>query len=223
MSLLRHFILPITLGLVIAPTAWAGDDDKKTSDKKMEEQTIRGIVSEVTLVGETDVDITTGKAVTADQVFLTIVGHHAWNNDEKEKAREHASNDKDKDVRRSSTDAPNSSERRHHRMNVYVIAVNDKTKVCECKEAGKEGSASAAKEEKCDLDKLEIGDRVEITFASKMADKEDSKDKAETQKHGRHRVYFGMATDIKILDENWAFEHSQPKDSKDSKDSKDKK
>jgi hypothetical protein len=56
-----------------------------------------------------------------------------------------------------------------------------------------------------------------------MADKEDSKDKAETQKHGRHRVYFGMAKDIKILDENWAFEHSQPKDSKDSKDSKDKK
>jgi hypothetical protein len=202
MSLLRHFILPITLGLVIAPTAWAGDDDKKTSDKKMEEQTIRGIVSEVTLVGETDVDITTGKAVTADQVFLTIVGHHAWNNDEKEKAREHASNDKDKDVRRSSTDAPNSSERRHHRMNVYVIAVNDKTKVCECKEAGKEGSASAAKEEKCDLDKLEIGDRVEIQFEPR--DESSGSHVAHQtermrEKHGRHRTHVGYATEVTIM------------------------
>jgi hypothetical protein len=204
MSLLRHCILPITLGLFLAPVALAGDDDKKASDKKNEEQTIKGIVSEVTLVGETDVDTKTGKAMTAEQVYLTIVGHPAWSHEamEKEQGREQASKDKDSDVKRTSADASKSSERPHHRMNVYVIAVTDKTKVCQCKETGKEGSASA-KEEKCDLDKLEIGDRVEICFDAKMADKDKDQAKAEPQKHGRHRVYFGMAKDIKILDEPW--------------------
>jgi hypothetical protein len=209
MSLLRRCILPITLGLILAPVALAGDDDKKASEPKLEEQTIHGIVSEVTLVGETDIDTKTGKAVTAEEVFLTIVGHPAWNHEamEKEKAHEQASNDKDKDrdVKRTSTDGAVSSERRHHRMNVYVIAVSSSTKVCERKEMGKEGSTSA-KEEKCDLDKLEIGDRVEVTFARKSDEKKaDDKDnaKVEPQKHGRHRVYFGMAKDIKILDEPW--------------------
>jgi hypothetical protein len=214
MSLLRTCILPITLGLFLTPIALAGDDDKKASDKKTEEQTIKGIVSEVTLVGETDIDNLTGKVVTAEQVYLTIVGHPAWNHEamEQEKAREHASNDKDKDkdkdqdVHRTSTDASKSAEHRHHRMNVYVIAVSDKTKVCECKESGKEGSAPA-KEEKCDLDKLEIGDKVEVCFDTKMADKEKDA-KAEPQKHGRHRVYFGMAKDLKILDEPWEMSRS---------------
>jgi hypothetical protein len=205
---LRHCILPITLGLFLAPTAWAGDDDKKASDRKTEEQTIKGVVSEVTLVGETDVDFKTGKAVAAEQVFLTIVGH-SWSHEamEREKAREHASSNKDKDVQRTSTDASRPTERRRHRMNVYVIAVSDKTKICECLGTGKEGSASV-KEEKCDLDKLEIGDRVEIVFDTKMADKEKDSARAEPQKHGRHRVYFGTAKDIKIVDEPAEAGHS---------------
>ncbi len=216
MSLLRHCILPITLGLFLAPASWAGDDDKKSGDKKGDEQTIKGVVSEVTLIGETDVDIQTGKAITADSVFVTIIGH-PWNPDAKqwdhEKGREHASNDKDREVKRTST-VEKSAGSRKHRMNVYVVAITPKTKVCECMTSGKEGSA--AKEAKCDLDKLEIGDRVEVCFSSKESDK-DAKEKTELQKHGRHRTYFGVANDLKILDEPMEGERSASTESKDKK------
>jgi hypothetical protein len=214
MSLLRNCILPMTLGLFLSPVAWAGDDDKTATNKKGEELTIRGIVSEVTLVGETDIDFKTGKAVEAEEVLLTIVGH-PWSQEamEREKAREHASSDKDKDrdVKRTSNDQASPGMRHHHRMNIYVIAVSPKTKICECLSTGKTDSASV-KEEKCGLDKLEVGDRVEVTFASNSTEKATTN--AATQKHGRHRTYFGIANDIKILDEPMEAEHSASKSEK---------
>jgi len=207
MSLLRNAFLPIALGLILAPAAWAGDDDKKASDKKGDEMTIRGVVSEVTILGETDIDYKTRKAITAEATYVTVIGH-PWNKDAAENAREHASSDKDKDrdVKRTSNDSSQSAGHHRHRMNVYVIAVSPKTNVCECMETGKPGSGSV-KEEKCDLDRLEIGDRVEVSFSPKMTDKESGQ-KAEPQKHGRHRTYFGAAKDIKILAEPMEGEHS---------------
>ena len=217
MNLLRQCILPMTLGLILAPVALAGDDDKKASDKKGDEQTIKGIVTEVTLVGETDIDTKTGKAITSEGTFLTIIGH-PWNHEamKGDKDREHASNNaKDRDVKRTSTDDSKSAEHHRHRMNVYIVAVTAKTKMCECTASGKQGSA--AKEEKCELDKLEIGDRVEVCFSAKDSDKNS---KAEPQKHGRHRVYFGVANDVMILDEPMEAEHSASNESKDNKDKK---
>jgi len=199
MSKLHGFLLPTALILALAPVARAGDD-KATSDKKPGDQTIRGVVSEVTLFGETDVDYKTRKAVTAEATYLTIIGH-PWNSEaaRKEGVQASSDKDKDKDVKRTSGEASKPGDRPRHRMNVYVLAVSPKTKVCECKESGKEGSASA-KEEACDLDKLEIGDRVEVCFEPKMmkGSEEKGNEANASQKHGRHRVFFGVAKDIKI-------------------------
>jgi len=213
MSLLRKCILPVALGLVLAPVSLAGDDEKSSSDKG-QEKTIRGVVSGVTVLGETDIDLASRKATTAEATYLTVIGHPS-NAAEKSGAGEQASagKDADKDVKRtsatSSDERAKSGERPRHRMNVYVLAVSPKTKVCETKESGKEGSASA-KEEACELDKLEIGDRVEISFTPKMPQgssdaKGDTQEKGDTkaasQKHGRHRTYFGIASSVKIMAE----------------------
>jgi len=210
MRLLRESILPLALGLIVAPVAWAGDDDKKSSDKKGDEQTIRGVVSEVTVVGETDIDFKTRKAITAEETFVTIIGH-PWNKDmHKEGGVASADKNKDKDVKRTSTDASKASERPRHRMNVYVVAISPKTKVCECKETGK-GDSASTKEEACEIDKLEIGDHVEVCFNPKTASDSSNKDnaaKASTQKHGRHRTYFGTATAVKIMTEPTEGQHS---------------
>jgi len=211
MRLLRDCILPITLGLILAPSAWAGDDDKKAANKQGEEQTIRGVVSEVTLLGETDIDYRSRKAITAEATFLTVIGHPSNHQAmHKEGAQASADKDKDKDVKRTANASSISGERPRHRMNVYVVAISPKTKVCEVKEAGKDSSASA-KEQACDLDRLEIGDRVEVSFTAKMmrgSDDAKGDSKASSQKHGRHRVYFGDATAIKIMFEPMENEHS---------------
>jgi hypothetical protein len=215
MRLLRESILPLALGLILAPAAWAGDDDKKSSDRKGDEQTqtIRGIVSEVTVIGETDVDYKTRKAITAEATYLTIIGH-PWNKDGQHEKGGVASADKDRDrdrdVNRTSADSAKAGERPRRRMNVYVVAISPRTKVCECMATGKDGSSST-KEEACDIDKLEIGDHVEVCFDPRMAskssdDKEEAKDSS--RKHGRHRVVFGNATAVKILDEPMGSEHS---------------
>jgi len=218
MGLLRECILPLTLGLILAPVSLAGDDDK-SSAAKGQEQTIRGVISGVTVMGETDIDYATRKATTAEATYLTVIGHPS-KNDEASKGQERASADKDKDVKRtankSSDEKSGAGERPRQRMNVYVVAVSPKTKVCEIKQAGKEGSASA-KEEACELDKVEIGDRVEVCFNPKMAS--DSSDKqgqtrASSQKHGRHRTYFGIATAIKIMDAPSGHEQSDSQERK---------
>ena len=222
MRALRDFILPAALALVLVPLARAGDDDKKASDKKGDEQTIRGVVAEVTILGETDIDYATRKAVTAEATYLTIIGHpanHEAMHKDGDKAHATASADKDKDkdkdkeVKRTANTSEkdqSSADRPRHRMNVYVVAVSPRTEVCECKETGKSGSESV-KEEKCDLSKLEIGDRVEVSFSSKeMAGKSGEKAQAHpaNQKHGRHRTYFGTANSIKIMADHMEGEHS---------------
>jgi len=217
MELLRKSFLPLALGLILAPIAWAGDDDKKSSDKKGDEQTIRGVVSEVTVLGETDIDYKTRKVITAEATYVTIIGH-PWNKDGMRKDGAQASNDKDKDrdVKRTSTTDSSSSGRPRHRMNVYVVAISPKTKVCECTTTGKDSSTST-KEEACDIDKLEIGDRVEVCFNPKMpsnSSEEKDNNKASTQKHGRHRTYFGNATAVKILTEPTEGDHSASSEKK---------
>jgi hypothetical protein len=210
MSNLRGLLTPMALSLILVSAAWAGDD-KKASDKKGEEQTIKGVISEITLVGETDVDYDTDKAVVSESVYLTIIGHPC-NSEATEKGRDQASKSKEQDVKRTSNDSAKPAEEPRHRMNVYVLAVSSKTKFCECcKETGKEG-ASTAKEEKCNLDRLEIGDPVEVSFA--MASAEKPTTKPAHQKHGRHRIYFGVADDIKILAEHQESPAAESKEKK---------
>lgn len=223
MSLLRNGILPVALGLMLAPAAWAGDDNKKSEGAKGQEQKVWGVVSEVTVLGETDIDYKTRKAVTAEATFVTIIGHPAHHDAMHKDAATAGNENKDRDVKRTSNDSSaNSGERHRHRMNVYVVAVSPKTKVCEVRAMGKDSSASA-KEEACELDKLEIGDRVEVCFEPKM-DSKSSGDKEEARgalsKHGRHRTYFGTATAIKIMDEPTHFGPSSSSSDKSDKNDK---
>jgi len=221
MRTLRDYFLPMALALILVPVARAADDEKTASDKKGEEQTIRGVISEVTILGETDIDYATRKAVTAEATFLTVIGHpsshDAMHRGGGEKANAQASADKDKtqdkDVKQTTNDSgagQRSAGGARHRMNVYVVAVSPRTKVCECKETGKSGFESL-KEEACDLDNLEIGDRVEISFNPKMMAR-TTDEKAEThpanRKHGRHRTFFGDASSVKILPEHMGADHS---------------
>ena len=67
----------LALGLALGPIARA--DDKGGSDSKDKEMTIHGIVSGVTVEGETVVDYKAKKAVEVEGAFLTVVGmpgHH---------------------------------------------------------------------------------------------------------------------------------------------------
>jgi hypothetical protein len=219
MSLLRACILPMTLGVFLAPVAWSGDDDKTSQGKKGEEQKVWGVVSEVTVLGETDIDFTTRKAITAESTFVTVIGHPARHDatyrEGGQTSADNRDRDRDRDVRRSSNDASaRSGERSRHRMNVYVLAISPKTKVCEVKEMGKDGFASA-REEPCDFAKLEIGDRVEVAFEPRMASDDKDDAKAEPQKHGRHRTYFGTATAIRIMEEPARFDRSASSDRND--------
>ena len=224
MSLLRNAILPMTLGLFLAPVSWAGDDDKKSEGTKGEEQKVWGVVSEVTVLGETDIDYKSRKAIVSEATFVTVIGHPS-HHDAMRKGSTTASSDgkdrnRDSGVRRTSDDSANQSGgRMRHRMNVYVMAISPKTKVCEASMA-KEGSAS--KEEACEIEKLEIGDRVEVTFEPKETSKSSEKEasKAEAQKHGRHRTYFGTASAIKIMDEPTRFDQSSPNSKNESSDKK---
>ena len=74
----------LALGLALAPAARGADDAKKTDAKDASSgmMTIHGIVSGVTVEGETIVDAKAKRAVEVDAAFLTVVGtpahhHHA--------------------------------------------------------------------------------------------------------------------------------------------------
>jgi len=205
----------LCLGLALVPVAGAGDDAKKSDSKDAasDMMTIHGIVSGVTVEGETIVDAQAKKAVEVKAAFLTVVGtpaHHHASGVASDKARD----DKDKDKGGAHSDA--SAGRGHHRANVYTVWLSPKTKVCSCcDDSGKE----TAKKE-CGLDKLEIGDHVEVRFS--RSDESGSRSgsritDAMKARHGRHRIYSVNAQEITILPPMRG-EHASPHDSKDHKD-----
>jgi hypothetical protein len=170
------------LGLALGPVARA--DDKPGS--KSSEMTIHGIVSGVTVEGETVVDYKARKAVEAEGAFLTVVGMPGPHHDA-------ASREKDEKA-----GGEKSAERGHHRANIYHVWLTPKTKVCTCcDESGK-----PAEKKECGLDKLQVGDRVEVTFARRDDSASNAGANLSEQmksKHGRHRIYSIDAQEVTIL------------------------
>jgi hypothetical protein len=173
----------LALGLALGPIVRA--DDKGGSDSKDKEMTIHGIVSGVTVEGETVVDYKAKKAVEVEGAFLTVVGmpgrHHDASTGEGEKAG-----------------GEKSAGPGHHRANIYHVWLTPRTKVCTCSDE----SGKAAEKKECGLDKLQVGDRVEVKFARR----DDSASNAGANlsesmkaKHGRHRIYSVDAQEITIL------------------------
>jgi hypothetical protein len=171
----------LALGLALGPVARA--DDKPGS--KSSEMTIHGIVSGVTVEGETVVDYKARRAVEAEGAFLTVVGmpghHHDAFKDKEEKAG-----------------GEKSAERGHHRANVYHVWLTPRTHVCTCcDESGK-----AIEKKECSLGKLEVGDPVEVTFARRDDSASNAGANLSEQmksKHGRHRIYSIDAQEVTIL------------------------
>jgi hypothetical protein len=208
----RHALLAsiatMALAILFAPAAWGqegrsatGRDDKNRSGKDDQKQnasateTIRGVIAGVTAEGEVTFDYAHNRAVAAEAAFLTVVGSPVKS--EKE-ATEHA------DKARAEENSGHSARKRH---NVYIVWLSPRTKVCECMEGS--GRSNAAKPESdkgekkaCSLDKLEIGDHVEVQFQPRDESTETHfahQTERMREKHGRHRTHVGFATEVTIL------------------------
>lgn len=203
-------LLPAALCLTLVATVRADDDGKPApgpGTASGQTITVRGVISGFTMVGETDVDRATGKAVTAEATLVTVIGH-PWM---------HEAGHKEPPADRG--EGKNHAEHHHHRMNLYVAALTPQTKVCEVMASGKE---VALDDKDADYDDLEIGDRVELTINvkdmdmdrpkgdSKDNDKDDSAQKGST-KHGRHRSYLGMAVQVKLVSDHMEGPHHDGK------------
>jgi hypothetical protein len=177
----RMAAVALALGLALAPIARA--DDKQGAKDKSQEMTIHGIVSGVTVEGEAVVDYKAKKAVEVDAAFLTVVGMPAHHHDAEHKEK---------------AEGEKSAGAGHHRANVYMVFLSPKTKVCSC--CDESGKASEKKE--CGLDKLEVGDRVEVKFARRdesAGNAGANHSEAMKAKHGRHRIYAVDAQEVTIL------------------------
>ena len=208
----RHALLAsaatMALAILLSPSNWgqesrttAGRDDKNRSGKQDQKQhssaseTIRGVVAGITAEGEVIFDYTHNRAVAAEGAFLTVVGSPVKS--EKDGAER-------TDKARADAQHDQSARGRH---NVYIAWLSPRTKICECmEELGKSGAAKheSGKDEKkeCSLDKLEIGDHVEIQFEPRDESTESRvghQTERMRQKHGRHRTHVGYASEVTIL------------------------
>ena len=213
---MRRFttLTALVLGLATCQVGWAGDDQDK--DKKadkadnsaMKMETVRGVVAGVTVEGETAVDYDSGRAVTVEAAYLTVVGSPRMM--DKDKA------DDDKDDDKAKGDKSGSS---MGRQNVYRVWLSPRTKVCECSD----DSGDKDKMKDVALDKLEIGDRVEVHFSHREKSAtggNNAKNDSMKMKHGRHRIYSVDATSIAILPPDHDHD-SADKDHDDDDDDKD--
>ena len=158
------------------------DQDNKGGRQAVESETIRGVISGVTIAGELAIDYRTRRAVEAETALLTVVGTPSRDGKERqESGGDDKGNDKGK--------------LRHHRHNVYVLVLSPRTEVKDARDSG--GKSENAKPSS--LDELEVGDRVEVKFTPREDGRSGGTDQARRAKHGRHRTYFGDAMTITIL------------------------
>jgi len=177
-------------------------DNQKQKDSGQSGQstrTIHGELAGVSVVGETMVDPSTGRGVVAELTYLTILGSHSG------AGHDQASSGSNKDQGDHGSSSGHSSGRRQ----VFQIAVGPETQVRDRSNSSNQGSddkkGSAKEQSQAALDRLELGDRVEVEFtrldnAGNSGSGNDA-DKASSnqRRHGRHRIVRGVARTITIL------------------------
>jgi hypothetical protein len=191
--------IAIALGLVLSTGASAQDKDAKDRPEKSSNRgsqgdmgTIHGVVAGVTVEGELVIDYKTKRAVEVDAAFLTVVGSPAkWNEGSAEQ----------KTGEKAIADGKSGSTQ-GDRKNIYMVFLSPRTKVCECEECEASGKPVAGKTKACDLDRLQVGDRVEIKYVRR--DESTSTAGANhtegmRAKHGRHRILAVDAQEVTIL------------------------
>lgn len=154
------------------------------NQRPSEMQTIRGVVSGVTAEGEMVVDYRTNQAVMSQMAYATIVGS--------------PTSGKGRDSDRGDGDRATNNANNKHRDNVYVVWLSPRTKVYDASDA----SDSSSQKKESTLDRLEVGDRVEIQFAARNESATGAGTNQPDQmrrKHGRHRTFVGDANSITIL------------------------
>jgi hypothetical protein len=177
-----------------------GGDQNPTAGQKdrvsPETETIRGVIAGVTAEGEVMLNYQNNRAVAAEATFLTVVGSPK-KADAAEAIRPAAA--------ARATEERGSANRKRH--NVYIVWLTPKTKICDAamqpEKSTTQGQAQNAEQKReVALDKLEVGDHVEIQFA--LRDDSGSTSSAHQtehmrRKHGRHRTHVGFATAVTIL------------------------
>jgi hypothetical protein len=161
--------------------AGAGGQGRDQNQGQSGKQKIRGVVGEITAEGEMVLDYRTNRAVLAEAAYVTVVGAP-------EKGHEGAS------ARRTGGQAGEHQSSKD-RENIYIVWLSPKTKVCET-------GGTAGQKKETSLDRLEVGDTVEIEFTPRdeTAGHPGATQTAQMrQKHGRDRTYVGEAEEITIL------------------------
>jgi hypothetical protein len=211
-------VATVALGLATCLSASAQvenrSQDRSTTERKQSNQgdtkVIHGVVSGVTVEGETAIDFRTNRAVLVESSYLTIVGSEA------NQGRQHDRDEADRNNDRNSRDAGDrqaSADR--HRHNVYVVWMTPRTEIRMANARRGDGNrdgqnndqrnqnanpgAAAANASPVSFETLEVGDRVEVRFNARNTASENQN--SANRKHGRHRTYYGDATAITILSE----------------------
>jgi len=206
----------LSLGLLATTCTFAQSDNDRSKGgdhSSGQHKTIHGVVAGVTVLGETMVDYESGRAITAERDYLTVVdadkhgeksGSQAGHGQQASGGEKKPDGKQDKDVKQTSGGSDQGSK---PSARVYLVEVTPKTEVCECDKDGKK---------KCELARLEIGDRVEIEFQPSATTQ--SQAQAGNMKHGRHRMMRGQAVSISILQDGENRDQSSGSTSEHSKD-----
>lgn len=180
-----------------------GNDTDKGRDASAGRETVRGVIAGVTVEGETAIDYATQRAATVEMSYLTVVGSPVHGAGRRADA---GARDSDRDREKGRARARDGGERRRH--NVYVLWLTPKTQVRDATGSGETGAGQQGDQNKDAnqaqagaFDKIEVGDRVEVTFTRREFPGAggNTRDDARARRHGRHRTYFGDAVTIRIL------------------------
>jgi len=168
-------------------------------------RTVRGELAGVSVVGETMVDSTTGRGVVAEMTYLTILGSPSGGGHDQASG----SPRKDDGSNKDQGDHGSSNGQMSGRRQVFEIAIGPETRVRDRSKSASQGSddkkGSAKEQSQAALERLELGDRVEVEFArldsSGNSGSGGNADKGSSnrRRHGRHRIVRGVARSITIL------------------------
>jgi hypothetical protein len=185
MKTLLAALLTFGLGIALGTGAWAQDNKSGAGNQgQSETQTIRGVVAGVTAEGEVVIDYRTNRAVLAQAAYATIVGSPVT-------GQGGASDRREKDQAREDQSGK-------QRENIYIVWLSPGTKIYEASDA----SEGSGQKKESSLDRLEVGDRVEIQFTPRQ-ESAGNPGANQTQQmrrtHGRNRTFVGVASSITIL------------------------
>lgn len=200
----------------------AKEQTGQAKNQKGQQQTVRGTVVGVTSVGEAMIDPQTNTAVVVEKDYLTVLGSAMGQGQRGQRDRTRGNQpDFNRTERKPSADIQGDAQDNQadasdqQRQNLYLVAITPQTKVH--KQMGRRGvdeqpgqeQAQDQQQSRQNFEQLEIGDRVMVRFSSTeqlQAKTQDGKERTagfrgdpKSQKHGRHRIVVGEASEIAIM------------------------